>query len=163
MYHLLNSYGEKYYSDNKMLNIILNDKFTQAERDGVRTKAMMGEADLSFMSDLDITTIFANLLDNALYASRQVKNSDITIKMDTFNEFIVVSIQNSAVQPHKIEYSQKRNREGHMGLGLVNVRQTLEKYHGTLQTEQNGGEFQVNITIPINDVHQRMQSEAGRG
>ena len=75
MYHLLNSYGEKYYSDNKMLNIILNDKFTQAERDGVRTKAMMGEADLSFMSDLDITTIFANLLDNALYASRQVKNS----------------------------------------------------------------------------------------
>ena len=50
-----------------------------------------------------------------------------------------------------------------MGLGLVNVRQTLEKYHGTLQTEQNGGEFQVNITIPINDVHQRMQSEAGRG
>ena len=163
MYHLLNSYGEKYYSDNKMLNIILNDKFTQAERDGVRTKAMMGEADLSFMSDLDITTIFANLLDNALYASRQVKNSDITIKMDTFNEFIVVSIQNSAVQPHKIEYSQKRNREGNMGLRLVNVRQKLEKYHGTLQTEQNGGEFQVNITIPINDVHQRMQSEAGRG
>lgn len=163
MYHLLNSYGEKYYSDNKMLNIILNDKFTQAERDGVRTKAMMGEADLSFMSDLDITTIFANLLDNALYASRQVKNSDITIKMDTFNEFIVVSIQNSAVQPHETECSQKRNREGHMGLGLVNVRQTLEKYHGTLQTEQNGGEFQVNITIPINDVHQGMQSEAGRG
>ena len=154
MYHLLNSYGEKYYSDNKMLNIIMNDKFTQAEREGIKTKAMMGEADLSFMSDLDITTIFANLLDNALYAARQVKNPDITVKMDTFNEFIVVSIHNSAVQPHETDSSQGKNGEGHMGLGLVNVRQTLEKYHGTLQTEQDGGEFLVNITIPISDVHQ---------
>lgn len=32
-----------------------------------------------------------------------------------------------------------------MGLGLGNVRNTLEKYHGTMKTEETKEEFQVRL------------------
>ncbi len=34
IYHMLNVLGEKYYTDHHMLNIILNDKLQEAEREG---------------------------------------------------------------------------------------------------------------------------------
>ena len=42
------------------------------------------------------------------------------------------------------------NRKGsrHMGYGLQNVKKTLEKYNGTVQTGSSDCEFQVNITLP---------------
>ena len=37
-----------------------------------------------------------------------------------------------------------------MGIGLENVRHTLEQYGGGMMTEGVGDEFVVNITIPVN-------------
>ena len=39
-----------------------------------------------------------------------------------------------------------------MGIGLENVRLTLEKYGGGILTETLGNEFVVNITIPEKDI-----------
>lgn len=142
MYHMLNTYGGRYYSENRMLNIILNDKFAKAAREGVKTTAMIGDVDLEFIKDIDATTIFANLLDNAVEAAAGTEGANISVKVDGFNDFLVISIRNSSRD------KVKKEKEGHMGLGLVNVRQTLEKYHGTLQTGSEGQEYQVNITIP---------------
>ena len=142
IYHMLNVLGEKYYTDHRMLNIILNDKLGEAEREGIRVRAAIGDVKLIGIKDLDITTVFANLLDNAIEAARKVKEEAfIDMKMDYFNEFIVISIRNSVNR-------NENHKEGHMGIGLENVRYTLEKYHGTLHTGQEDGEFQVNIMLP---------------
>lgn len=142
IYHMLNVLGEKYYTDHHMLNIILNDKLQEAEREGIMVRAAIGDVKLTGIKDLDITTIFANLLDNAIEAAREIKNDAyIDLKMDYFNEFIVVSIRNSMGK-------SESTKEGHMGIGLENVRYTLEKYHGTLHTGVENGAFQVNIMLP---------------
>ena len=36
-----------------------------------------------------------------------------------------------------------------MGLGLGNVRNTLEKYHGTMKIEINPEEYAVRLMIPM--------------
>lgn len=142
IYHILNVLGEKYYTDNKMLNIILNDKLGKAEREGIKVYIAVGNIELEKIKDLDITTIFANLLDNAIEAAIGVKTDAwIRIKIDCVHEFIVCRISNS------MEPSGKKG-EGHMGLGMVNVTNTLERYHGTMQIEQLENEYQVNLTIP---------------
>ena len=83
-------------------------------------RAAIGDVKLTGIKDLDITTIFANLLDNAIEAAREIKNDAyIDLKMDYFNEFIVVSIRNSMGE-------SESTKEGHMGIGLENVRYTLE-------------------------------------
>lgn len=69
LYHMLNLLGEKYYSSNRMLNIICNDKLSLARHPAVAISVEIGDVDFSDLRDIDITTIFANLLDNALEAA----------------------------------------------------------------------------------------------
>lgn len=46
MYRMLDALGEQYYTDNKLLNIILNEKFCKAQQQGIRTEAAIGNAEL---------------------------------------------------------------------------------------------------------------------
>lgn len=165
MHHMLNVLGERFYTNHKILNIILNDKLSNAERDGIDTAVEIGEVSLEFMKDIDVTTVFANLLDNAIEAAKRVgEHPYIRIKMNYFNEFVVISIRNSLLaegalisaqsgETHRSRHIPKgshHNRKGsrHMGYGLQNVKKTLEKYNGTVQTGSSDCEFQVNITLP---------------
>ena len=63
---MLNSLGMKFYTSNRILNIVLNDKLKRLDPEQVECN--LGEAALDFLADADVTTIFANLLDNALEA-----------------------------------------------------------------------------------------------
>ncbi|WP_418896096.1 GHKL domain-containing protein [Terrisporobacter hibernicus] len=42
----------------------------------------------------------------------------------------------------------KSTKINHDGLGLENIRKTLEKYEGSLVIDFNEDEFKVNIVIP---------------
>lgn len=141
LYHMLNLLGEKYYSSNKMLNIICNDKITAAQSKGIAVTAEIGDVDFSDLRDIDITTIFANLLDNAMEAAAACTEAPyIHIKVQEVQAFRIISIQNS--------WNPEVPKEGHMGIGLKNVQQTLEAYLGTLQHEAIHNEFRVSILLP---------------
>ena len=140
LYHMLNKFGEKYYSSNRMLNIICNDKFSFARQKGIAVSVEIGDVDFSEMKDIDITTIFANILDNAIEAAQMTAFPYIELKIQEIQTFRVVRLTNSAVP------EQKKN--GHMGLGLENVRHTVEKYAGTINLEQYPESFHISILFP---------------
>lgn len=146
MHQMMNHLGQNYYTDNRMLNIILNDKVQRAVRQRIAVDIKIGDVDLSGIKDVDITTIFGNLLDNAIEAAApkegDEKEAGIQIKADYFHEFIVFRIQNT-ISGH--DYGKEK---GHKGLGLTNVRKTLEAYHGGMQIEEKKEAFGVSITIP---------------
>lgn len=169
LYHMINILGEKYYSSNSMLNIILNEKLSQAQHMGIQVKAEIGDVDFDDLKDIDITTIFSNLLDNAIEAASAVLIPDtktplsnipsalvhaaetpwITVKIDNIQEFRVIRISNfKSPQQPSLSYNRKKK---HMGLGLVNVRQALGNYHGTLEQSETAKEYQINIMIPKGD------------
>ncbi|MDO4273445.1 MAG: GHKL domain-containing protein [Eubacteriales bacterium] len=144
--HMINVLGEKFYSSNHMLNIILNEKLSQARRAGIKVTAEVGDVEFSDLKDIDITTIFANLLDNAVEASGEAgEGAFLNLKIDMVQEFRVVQICNSrAMDTGK----QEARKQSHMGLGLVNVKYTLEKYHGSLQQIVTDKEYRVSVMIP---------------
>ena len=147
MYQMLNALGRTQYSDNKMLNIILNDKAERAKSSGIELDVELSHIPLNQMKDIDITTIFANLFDNAIEAAAQAgPDKYIKMRAGTFHDFAVIKIQNS--MPPQIKGRNKK--AGHMGIGLENVRQTLKKYGGGIQTDSCGSEYKVSLTIPIN-------------
>lgn len=160
LYHMLNIMGEKYYSSNHMLNIILNEKFSAARKAGVQVKAEIGDVVFDDLKDIDITSIFANLLDNAVEAaSKAGEGAFLDLKIDVVQEFRVIQIRNSrrasdenmqksAGDGSKEPGKERKTREKHMGLGLVNVQNALEKYHGSLERSMSETEYRISVMIP---------------
>ncbi len=153
MRRMLDSFGIVNYTENRMLNIILNDKAEEAQKNGIGMEIRIDEIRLEHIRDMDMTTIFANLLDNALEAAEQVVGKRmIQVQADTFHDFTVVKIRNSmpcgSAAKGTESSSVKKDRKSHMGIGLENVRDTLETYGGGMMTEIQEGEFVVSITIP---------------
>lgn len=140
---MLNSLGMKFYTDHKMLNIVLNDKLKVLPADDVDCN--LGGIRLSFISDMDITTIFANLLDNAVETLEGEEKGWMKIRGEQIQDFTVIKISN----PCRNAYTaRKSTKENHQGIGLENVRQALEKYHGEIKIEQENQVFSVTLVFP---------------
>lgn len=147
---MLNELNQKYYTSNRILNIILNDKYQIIKSNNIDFDCKIGDINLSFMKEIDITTIFANLLDNAIEAAKKIdNNSYIKLHINNFNDFIVVNIINSMRdKPIMKNEKFKSTKVGHEALGIENIRKTLNKYDGNLVIEFDNHEFKVNIIIP---------------
>jgi sensor histidine kinase YesM len=66
MYKMFDRFSQRHYTGNRVLNVIINDKVQRAESLGISLNCSIEDIDLDFIKDIDITTIFANLLDNAI-------------------------------------------------------------------------------------------------
>lgn len=152
IYKIFDKFMQKYYTTNKVLNIIINDKVQRAEKFNVSLNCKIGDIDLDFIKDIDITTIFSNILDNAIEGAKDIlENKDISLKVDSFNDFIVINIVNGLNDmPIKDNDKFKSSKKNHRGIGLQNVRRTLEKYEGNMRISYDEKFFKVNIVIPNN-------------
>lgn len=145
VYAMLNSLGLKFYCENRMLNIVLNDKCRHLKEEELSCN--LGGIRLEFISDIDITTIFANLLDNALEAKKEEEGQNYLLKIrgEQIQDFTVVKISNT----YDGEYRQGNSgKKGHEGLGLMNAGQAVEKYHGEMRVEHKEGIFSVTLVFP---------------
>lgn len=129
LHQMLNKMGQTYYTDNRMLNIILNDKLKKAVQEGIAVDVKIGNISLDGMKDVEITTIFANLLDNAIEAAVQAEGEKfIKIQAERFHDFHIIKLIN--------EKGKNGKKEGHIGIGLENVRNALKKYEGTMEIKE---------------------------
>lgn len=148
---MLNELNQKYYTSNRVLNVILNDKFLSIKNAEIKLDYKIGDVNLDFIREIDVTTIFANLLDNSIEAASKVEtNRFINFYVNQFNDFVVINIVNSMKdRPINKNNRFKTTKKNHEGLGIENVRKTLEQYEGTMVVDYTEDEFKVNIVIPI--------------
>jgi Histidine kinase-, DNA gyrase B-, and HSP90-like ATPase. len=132
---MLNQMGHKYYTDNKILNIILNDKVQTMQANGITDDIKIG-VDIHFVRDVDLTSLFANILDNAIEAARQSEEKYIVLRIAAVHDFITITLKNSiAHQPIKQGNSFLSTKDNHEGLGLKNAEWVVKKYKGDIQYE----------------------------
>lgn len=151
LYKMFDDLGQKIYTTNRVLNIIINDKVEMAANFGIILECKIGDVDLDFIKDIDLTTMFSNLLDNAIEAVKEkTDEKNILLKVNNFNDFIVINIANNVDKlPVKDNKEFRTSKEGHSGLGLQNVKMALEKYDGNMRIEYDDKAFKVNIVIPV--------------
>lgn len=132
------------YSTNTVLNLLLNEKKIAAEQNSILFKCSVEQIDFGFMNDIDITTIFSNLLDNALYASSLCKaDKEISVIVSSYNNFIVINIKNSCNS-----YSNCGSFSSNdYGTGLYNVENSIKKYQGFLKINYSQSEFNCNAVL----------------
>lgn len=150
IYDIINSIGQKTYTDHKILNIIVNDKMQLAESYDIIFECEIGDINIDFISSMDITTIFGNLLDNAIEACKELNSKRLMkLKIEPFHDFININICNTfSGKAIKKEEKYISTKSFHDAIGLPNVIMTVEKYGGNLKIETENNMFVVNIIIP---------------
>lgn len=139
-------------NQNEILEIILNTIASTCERKQIKLDMDIEDFSMEFISDMDITTIFSNLLDNAVDACIEIENApkEIEIVLCQKMGLIALRITNTCVSKGaelpKKWHSTKKN---HTGIGLYNVKKAVEKYEGVVSIKTKQKLFQVSVTLPF--------------
>ena len=148
IHQMLNSFQQKYYTSEKLLNIILNDKVQLMRAAGIREDIKVGELSLDFMKDVDVTTLFANLLDNAVAAASGSCDRYIRLRVNLVRQFLSIIMENSCDrEPVKVGEGFRSCKSGHEGMGIKNIRRTVEQYGGDVQFEWKDGVFTTKVML----------------
>ncbi|RKD30848.1 hypothetical protein BET01_05545 [Lacrimispora algidixylanolytica] len=139
------------YTNNPILNVLLNDKKRIASLHSICFNLDIGIVDLGFMEPIEVTTVFGNLLDNAIEACDLVPNHRyIDMKLDKYNEFIVINISNCTMPIEKWNFGKPVSRKGkNHGIGLLNVENIIKKYNGSMVLEEANKKFSCKIIFNL--------------
>lgn len=136
---------------NRILTIIVNDKILKCDELGIELNIEVEDIDFNFIESFDMTTIFSNLLDNAIEACTKIpiERRIIVLRVFKFNQFVTISIRNQYNGDLAWDKDALISTKGgkHMGLGLKNVKSAVEKYDGTIQRKSNNEFFEVKILL----------------
>lgn len=135
-----------------IFSAVMNQKIDEAEEQHIKVELDVMDIDWSFMRDMDITAIFANLWDNAIEAAANVCDEErhISVTVGRVKGFLNICFENSfdgvLIKDEEGLISTKKN---HRGLGMNIIKDTVEKYGGICRTEVHGSIFTVEITIAL--------------
>lgn len=140
---------------NKILSIVMSQKISMAEKNNIRVETRMQDISLDFISDMDMTAIFANLWDNAMEACRKVeeeKERFILLEMKKLKRFVFINMENSycgTIQRDKKQILS--TKENHQGMGIAIIEAAVQKYGGEVSLSHTEERFRVKITIPMEE------------
>lgn len=130
-----------------VVNAVLNQEYRVAKGLGIGMIFSVSEADKIRLSDEDIVVVFGNLLDNAIHECERIvadgKDAVIHVKLADMDGEMVITIQNPVIEAVQIDENNDvvhKSEEGH-GIGLSNVRETVEKYGGSFVISCDENEF----------------------
>lgn len=136
------------YTGNPILDILLTDKAAISRGKNIKFDIKVDNIDMNFLEAMDTTTIFGNLIDNAIEASERVDGDRyIQISISLYQEMVLVRIENTSL-PLKWKKGAPVSEKGkNHGIGLLNVKRSIEKYDGDIFFEQKNGIVTVDLLL----------------
>ncbi len=137
------------YSDNPMLNILLADRKQAAEGSDIRFMVKVESTGLGFIEPVDVTTLFGNLLENAMQAASKCSGERyIRVHIRKYNEMLSIRIENSVEKEVRIKNGRPVSTEGKgTGIGCLNVQRCVEKYGGSVLYKNGDGKFYSDVIL----------------
>lgn len=141
-------------SGNVNIDSILNFKIFEAEQAGIQTSLFLNIPDTVEISSVDLCTILGNLIDNAVQAASKLdkENRKMSLAVRYDKKRIIITISNTfngeiIYDGDKI-VSSHENKTEH-GLGLLSVKNTLERCDGIMDIEHTTDTFTATVIIPV--------------
>lgn len=137
-----------------LVNLILNQKFREAEDAGIALQYEMTDMNCLLLNPTEICALFSNMLDNAIEAN--LKSTEdmkrwISLTCIRKGQLLVVFIANPMTEK-KIRYAggipetTKQNKREH-GLGIRSIRQVVNMYDGHMLIETGDGVFSLIVCL----------------
>jgi len=159
---MLNKYLEEYhqnlvpekslvYCNNPAANTALNYYAQITEQEGIPFDVKFTMEDDMGITDMDISILIGNLLENALEATRRVEKDKrfINVASSVRGDTMFIVVDNSyAVEPQvneKGEYNSTKHSG--KGVGIESVRNIAEKYNGSADFTASDGVFGASVMI----------------
>lgn len=135
-----------------ILDTILEQKKEKAESEGIEFSIQADRIGALPFSDLEICTLFSNLLDNAIEACEKIEGNRrwIEIQITRKSGMLYLTISNSIKdRPSEQEGKLITNKQNHQlhGYGIKSVQKIVRKYEGDFSYQIRESEFIVTITF----------------
>ena len=155
----------KYITGDEMLDCIVGMKSSKMDEEGIEF-LVDGVLDGGLgMKPVDICSIFANAMDNAIEACEKLPNDSerwIKLLMKRTDKFFSITLSNTMPINEEGKLAAKLFGEGerittkkdkaHHGFGTQNMKATISKYDGFEKVNMEDGVFTLSILIPRNGI-----------
>lgn len=149
---MFESVSEKVWCNNRVVNVILNQKLKEAAASNIQMHIQSVPHVMVPISDREMVTIFGNLLDNAIEACRKVTDGErqIFVSMKQKQHYFYLEITNTIHEKPVVRnntiISSKQDAKKH-GYGLKNVKHVVDKYKGIMSIDVKENTFCVRISL----------------
>ena len=151
----LNKLMPRFECESSILTVVINNKLEAADNMKVDFRVDAEYTQMDFISNLDITAIISNLLDNAFEACAELPENKrhVWLSITRRNHFIFIYVENTFA---KVEQDVKKitfrsTKKGHQGIGMSNISSACAKYKGNFNAHTENDMFITEILIPIPD------------
>ena len=141
--------------DNELLNAMLFRYMNECSENHISFNADIRSHVVDFLTDSDMTTLFCNLLDNALEVADSIPDGfiDISARRRENTRFIVISVTNSCRNNPLTGDSiflptTKSDKAGH-GIGLKSIYRVIQKYSGDIHMYYDADTAALNSIITL--------------
>ena len=151
-------YEHQFRTGSPFLDAFLSEKAAESHQRNISFSAAIQLPAECPLKDSELSTLFGNILDNAIEGAAAVKESgerwiDVKSTEQAGRFFIVIRnsciATNDEIVRHGLPATTKQDRRAH-GFGLRSVQIVVKRHQGTLTAErQPRGRFQVVVSFPL--------------
>lgn len=140
------------FSNNNIVNIIFSNKINKIKNNNIKLNYKINLKNNISISDIDLSSILSNAIDNAIEGSTNSKEKFIDIILKSEKGLFILKINNS--YNHKIILKNnkfqttKENKKLH-GLGISSMTEIVQRYNGFIDIKTKDNIFELLISIPI--------------
>lgn len=152
---VINGYTMLYDTGNSVVDTILTNKGHYCKERDINLSCVVQGDVLSFISAMDICSIFGNALDNAIESVEKLSDLNkkiIRVAVYSKNNFVMLRFENyyeeNLIFEEGLPITTKAESSYH-GYGIKSIKKTVEKYNGIFSIDTKDHWFVVKILIPI--------------
>lgn len=135
---------------NKAIDTVLNIKISECKANLIQVHAsILIPKDLKISFEQSVV-LLGNLLDNAMEACMPlpVTERNVTIQMRYTDNILFINVSNSFNKAEKVPLLQSKKEDTFLhGIGLKNVEQVVDLFHGTMKLSSTSDLFKVSIVL----------------
>lgn len=143
----------KNFCSNAALNALFGYYHEMAATAGISTDWHITLPESFSASELDIASLFGNLMENAITACLEVPEGkryfSLTSQLCQTNRLYIVSTNSFSGNVHKEGDGYRSTKHSGRGTGLASIAAVAEKYGGTSRAANSDTEFFVDVTLKI--------------
>lgn len=154
--HSISIYDSFVKTENEALDVILAEKGLYCQHHGISINCMIDGHRLDFMRDVDIYSLFGNILDNAIHSVLELSEDKrcISLSVKARDRLLVINSHNYYEGEIKLKNGlpqSSRQDTGYHGFGVRSIQQTVNKYNGHVTFDTKDNIFDISIMFPLSD------------
>ena len=137
---------------NDCFDAIANAKIALCEKHRIVTRIYVKKNSLNGLSRDEIVTLFGNLLDNAIEASKDSTRKIIRLDVRADDGFLSILLKNTidkSVLDANSELRTTKKEKAYHGFGVKNIKRIINKYNGFIDYYEEDGYFVCDIMLPV--------------